>query len=84
MSGNPSINPSNFYGVDIDNIFVMKSMMRKNPMFFVSTMFMLGIMFFGYALQIAEAPLSRNVNDMDHSSFASCCWEAILVMTTGK
>lgn len=63
---------------------MLKSMVRKNPFGFVFNMFLLGIIFFSYALRIAEAPISRNVNDMDHSNFSNCCWEVILVMTTGK
>jgi hypothetical protein len=56
--------------------------MKKYPFNFVITIFSGGILFFGYTLKIAEAPLNRVVNDMDHSNFVNCCWESILVMTT--
>ena len=56
--------------------------MKKYPFEFVITIFAAGILFFGYTLKIAEAPLNRVVTDMDHSNFVNCCWESILVMTT--
>lgn len=56
--------------------------MRKYPFEFVISIFTAGILFFGYTLKIAEAPLNRIVTDMDHSNFINCCWESILVMTT--
>ncbi len=36
----------------------------------------------GYALRVAEAPLSRRDSFMDHSNYISCIWEAIITMTT--
>lgn len=42
----------------------------------------MGVIGFGYAIRVSEAPLSRKDSYMDHSDFTSCCWEAILTMTT--
>jgi len=38
---------------------------------------------FAYMLRIAEAPIARVVNEMDHSDFYNCLWETAIVMTTG-
>ena len=72
------------YGKECNTEWVIRSFMRKKPFRFVLEIFLLGIVFFGYALRIAESPLTRKVHDMDHNDFMNCCWEAILVMTTGK
>ena len=71
------------YGCKPSQMFVIKAYMKNHPISFVLVMLMTGIIMFAYLLMIAEAPLSRIVQDMNHSSFFNCCWEVILVMTTG-
>lgn len=72
------------FGCKTNEMFVTKCMMKKSPVYFVSICFSAGVLVFGYAIRIAEAPLSKKFDDMDHSDFIICCWEAILTMTTGN
>jgi hypothetical protein len=58
--------------------------MKKYPIRFVSVAFLVGVLGFGYALRVAEAPLNVDDKYMDHSDFLNCCWEVIITMTTGK
>jgi hypothetical protein len=71
------------YGLRSDQIFVIKCLMKKQPFQFVFLALAIGVIGFGYAIRVAEAPLSRVDNFMDHSDFSKCCWEAIVTMTTG-
>ena len=64
------------------NTFVIKCMMREVPLKFILTMFMLGIVFFGYALRIAESPLFLVDKSPDLSEYFNCCWTSMLTMTT--
>jgi Ion channel len=70
------------YNLPCNQIWVIKCQMIKNPIRFVSMSFLIGAINFGYALRVAEAPLSRKDSFMDHSNFISCIWEAIITMTT--
>lgn len=57
-------------------------MMKEMPLKFISMIFMFGIIFFGYALRIAEAPLVLVDKSIDLTDFFACCWTAMLTMTT--
>lgn len=70
------------YGFKHRNTFVIKCMMRETPMRFILSMFLFGIVFFGYALRIAEAPLIKVNKAIDLTDFFNCCWTAMLTMTT--
>jgi hypothetical protein len=56
--------------------------MINRPIRFVCLAFTIGAVMVGYALRVAEAPLSRRDSFMDHSNYISCIWEAIITMTT--
>ena len=83
-SSNRAYRICGMYGCKPSQMFVIKAYMKNHPISFVMVMLLTGIIMFAYLLMIAEAPLSRIVQDMNHSSFFNCCWEVILVMTTGK
>jgi hypothetical protein len=51
-----------FYGRESNIEWVIRSFMRKRPFRFVFEIFILGIVFFAYALRIAESPLTRKVS----------------------
>lgn len=64
------------------NTFVIKCMMKEVPLRFIITIFVLGIVFFGYALRIAESPLFLVDKSPDLSDFYKCCWTAMITMAT--
>lgn len=70
------------YGFKNTNTFVIKCMMSKQPIKFILFMFIFGMVFFGYAYRITEAPLLVKDSSVDLSSYFDCCWLAVLVMTT--
>lgn len=71
------------YQVEHNIVFVLRAVFKSQPFRFVTYAFFSGMVIFGFALRIMEAPLSRNVNDMSHWPYASCLWEAVVTMTTG-
>lgn len=70
------------YNLQWTNTFVIKSLMRDQPLVFIFTMFMFGILVFGYALRIAEAPVYQVDKSMNLADLFNCCWNAIVTMTT--
>jgi hypothetical protein len=50
------------YGRVSNTEWVVRCFMRKRPFRFVFEIFILGIVFFAYALRIAESPLTRKVS----------------------
>lgn len=51
----------NLYGRESNTEWVIRCFMKKRPFRFVFEIFILGIVFFAYALRIAESPLTRKV-----------------------
>ena len=72
------------YGFKTTQFFVIKCMMKKYPIRFVSVAFFVGVFGFGYALRVAEAPLNISDKYMDHREFLNCCWEVVITMLTGR
>ena len=70
------------YGIKNTNTFVIKCMMKEMPLKFILSMFLFGIFVFGYALRVAEAPLSVADSSVNLSDLLSCMWVAMLGMTT--
>jgi potassium intermediate/small conductance calcium-activated channel subfamily N protein 2 len=70
------------YGLRNTDTFVVKCMMKEVPIKLISAIFLSGIMFFGYALRIAEAPLYLVDNTINLTDYFTCCWTAMLTMTT--
>lgn len=70
------------YGTKNTTTFVVKCMMKEQPLKFIATIFLFGIIFFGYALRIAEAPLITIDKSMDLSNYFNCCWNVLITMTT--
>ena len=70
------------YGIKNSDIFVVKCMMKEVPLKLISAVFLSGILFFGYALRIAEAPLYLVDNTINLTDYFTCCWTAMLTMTT--
>lgn len=56
--------------------------MKKSPFKFNFLLLALGIIIFGQAIRICEAPLNRITDDMDEYNFANSMWLVILTMTT--
>lgn len=73
------------YDVRHNNTLVIKCMMKETPLKFVTVTFLIGIFIFGYAIRLAELPLAfveSRSDAIDLSNYFSCCWTAVLTMTT--
>lgn len=70
------------YGVQNSITFVVKCIMKETPLKLIMTIFISGIGIFGYAWRIAEAPLAVVDQTIQMSDFFTCCWVALLTMTT--
>lgn len=70
------------YGVQNNITFVVKCIMKETPLKLIMTIFISGIGIFGYAWRIAESPLAIVDQTIQMSDFFTCCWVALLTMTT--
>ena len=64
------------------NIFTIKCLMRDSPFSVVNALFVGGVTFFGYLLQISESPIRRISKEMDFTSYINACWCTVATMTT--
>ena len=56
--------------------------MKDNSMQCVISMFLIGSMFFGWLVMIAESPINRMNQEMDHTRIFNTMWAATVTMTT--
>ena len=70
------------YGFNTGINYVIKCFMQTIPIRFVTIAFLLGVVSFAYAIRIAEAPITRRMDDMNLFSFLTCIWAAMVTMTT--
>ena len=70
------------FGVKNTNTFVIKCTMKEIPLKFIMSMFIFGILVFGYALRIAETPVWLVDQTLNLTEYFTCCWTAMLTMTT--
>ncbi len=47
------------YSVEVDILFVVKCLMKKNPLAFSGILLIVSVFYFGFAITIAEAPMFR-------------------------
>lgn len=81
-SSSSSYRICSMYSAQWSNTFVIKSLMRDQPLVFIFTVFFFGVFIFGYALRIAEAPLYQIDKSMNLADLFNCCWASIVTMTT--
>jgi hypothetical protein len=70
------------FGANPGQILVLKCIMRDSPFAVVTGLFIGGIAFFGYVVQIAESPIRRLDPIMDYTSYINACWGTVATMTT--
>jgi hypothetical protein len=70
------------FGANPGQILVLKCIMRDSPFAVVTSLFIGGISFFGYVIQIAESPIRRLTPEMDYTSYINACWGTVATMTT--
>lgn len=70
------------YGVENSLTFVFRCIMQEHPFQLILTMLLVGIAVFGYALRIAETPVSLTDKSMDLTGYIECCWCSMITMAT--
>lgn len=71
-----------YYDCENKETFLVRCMMQDRPLSFIASIFVFGIMLFGYALRIAETPLWTVDKTMDYYSYFNCMWNVLITMTT--
>lgn len=71
-----------FQSTKNNSSFILKCLLHQNPERMISTMLILGILYFGYALRIAESPMITIDKRMDLTDYFNCCWTVLLTMST--
>lgn len=70
------------YGVENSITFVFRCLMQEYPFQLIIVLLTSGIAVFGYALRIAETPVSLTDKSMDLTGYFECCWCTMITMTT--
>lgn len=80
---NRSIRVCNMYGTEASYLFAIRCLMKTQSFKLVFTLLGLCLFFFGFALRICEAPLSRlSDSAFDLYSLSNSIWCMVLTMTT--
>lgn len=80
---NRSIRVCNMYGTNATYLFGVQCLMKTNPFLLVSLLLFFCLLIFGYALLIAESPLSRlEGSSFNLSNFGNAVWCMIITITT--
>lgn len=85
--GSEFANPSSYracaiYAVENSIPFVFRCIMQEYPFQLIMTLLLVGIAVFGYALRIAETPVSLKDKALDLTGYFDCCWCSMITMTT--
>jgi hypothetical protein len=70
------------FGAEPGIKFTLRAMMKDDAKFCVFSLFLGGAVFHGWMIMIAEGPMDRRTNEMDHTRFFTAMWAAIVTMTT--
>ena len=70
------------FNIELDYHFVLKCVMRHSPFVIALGWMFLGMLSFGYAIQITEKPLKDATDRMSHYHYFTCVWEAFITMST--
>lgn len=82
FSSNRCYRVCSMFSVENNSTMIIRCMMKKNPLRFSLLVYLFGIMIFGYALRIAEAPLIIVEKSVPLANYFDCCWTAMATMTT--
>lgn len=72
----------NMFGCKNDDLYVIKCLLKENPLVYIGMLFIAGLSVFGIMIMIAESPLDRVHSDFEPHSLQNSIWEALCTMTT--
>jgi hypothetical protein len=70
------------FGCAASKEFIVKSLLKDSPLFYILTTFCALIFIFGWIFMVAESPGDRIHHDMMRHNYWNSCWEAICTMST--
>ena len=74
----------NMFGAKADTLFIIKCLLKQNPLRYLIGSFIGAIAVFGWIIMIAESPLDRSYSGpgtMKHT-YSNSCWEVLCTMST--
>jgi hypothetical protein len=72
----------NMFGCKNDDLYVVKCLLKENPLVYIGMLFIIGLAIFGIMIMIAESPLDRVYSDFQPHTLQNSIWEALCTMTT--
>ena len=71
------------FGCNVNIKFIIKCILKQNPLTAMLLTFSYGIIFFGFLIMIAEHPIDRVLNFATMKfTYMNSCWLTIITMTT--
>ena len=72
----------NMFGTRVGPRFIMKCLLRDNPIMYIFCILFSGVLFLGWFKNIAESPIDRLNLDFQQHTFFNSCWESIVTMSS--
>lgn len=70
------------HGFEVNSMFVIRALLKTNPMMVISIAMIISILVFAYAIRICERPLTDILNDQNYGHVSAAIWNAVVTMTT--